>query len=56
MAKMKEKTMKIKKVVEKWKICNKEEEVASLEEKTMKLVLKQLYKWIKIFRKKVRGY
>jgi len=52
-AKMKEKTMKIRKVVEKWEICNKEEKAASLEEEIKKLVPKQLHKWIKVFRKKV---
>jgi len=37
-AKMKEKIMKIKEAVEKWEIYNKEEEAASLEEETKKLV------------------
>ena len=47
-----ERTMEIKKVVEKWKICNEEEEVARSEEKAKRLVLEKFHKWIKVFGKK----
>ena len=43
----------MKKVVEKWEIQDEKEEVARLEEEAKKLVLEKLYKWIKIFGKKV---
>ena len=44
--------MEVKKVVEEWKIWDKEEKAAKLEEEVKKLVLKQFYRWIKVFGKK----
>ena len=44
--------IKIRKVIEKWKIWNKKEKAARLEKEAKKLVPKQFYKCIKIFRKK----
>ena len=43
----------MKKVVEKWEIQDEKVEVARLEEEAKKLVLEKLYKWIKVFGKKV---
>ena len=45
--------IKIKKVAEKQKIQNEKEVVVRLEEEAKKLVIKQFYKQIKIFEKKV---
>jgi len=39
-------------MAEEWKIWDKEEEAARLEEKAKKLVPEKFYRWIKIFRKK----
>jgi len=47
-------TMEVKKVVEKWEIWNKEEEVEKSEEEAKKLVLKHFYKWICVFWKETR--
>jgi len=44
--------MEIKKMVEEWKIWNKEEEVAKSEEKAKKFVPQRFHEWIYIFRKK----
>ena len=43
----------MKKVVKKWEIWDEKEEVARSEEEAKKLVLEKLYKWIKVFGKKV---
>ena len=45
--------IKIKKVAEKQKIKNEKEVVVRLEEEAKKLVIKQFYKQIKVFEKKV---
>ena len=44
--------MEVKKVAEKQEIWNSKEEVARLEKKAKKLVLKQFHKQIKVFGKK----
>jgi len=44
--------MEVNKVAEEWKIWDKKEEAARLEEEAKKLVPKQFHKWIKVFRKK----
>ena len=46
------KMMEVKKVVEKWKIWDEEEEAARSEVEAKKLVPEQFHKWIKVFRKK----
>jgi len=48
----KEKMMEVKKMVEKWEIWDKEEEVAKLEAEAKKLVPEKFHKWIKVFGKK----
>jgi len=48
----KEKMMEVKKIVEKWEIWDKEEEVAKLEAEAQKLVPEKFHKWIKVFGKK----
>ena len=44
--------MEVKKVAEKWKIWDKEEEVAKSEKEAKKLISKRFHKWIHIFDKK----
>ena len=44
--------MEVKKVVEKWKIWDEEEEAARSEAEVKKLVLEKFYQWIKMFGKK----
>ena len=44
--------MKMKKVVEKWEIWNKEEEAAKSEVEAKKLVSERFHKWIYVFGKK----
>ena len=44
--------MKVRKVVEEWKIWNKEEETAKLKEEAKRLVPEMFYKQIHIFGKK----
>ena len=44
--KPKEWKIEIRKIVEKWKIWNKEEEVAKLEAEAKKLVPERFHKWI----------
>ena len=46
------KTMEVKRVAEEWKIWDKEEVVARLEEEVKKLVPKEFHRWIKVFSKK----
>ena len=46
------KMVEVKRVAEEWKIWDKEEKAARLEEKARKLVLEKFHQWIKIFRKK----
>ena len=48
----KERTMEQKKVVEKWEIYDKEEEVAKSKEETKKLVSQRFHRQIHVFRKK----
>ena len=48
----KEKTIKIKRVIEEWKFWNEKEKAVMLEKKTKKLVSLRFYKWIQIFKKK----
>ena len=50
--KQKKKMIDIKKVAEKWKIWNEEEEAAKSEAEVRKLVLEKFHKWIKVFGKK----
>ena len=45
--------MKVGKVVEEWKIWDKENKAVKLEEEAKRLVSKRFYKWIHIFNKKV---
>ena len=44
--------MEVKRVAEKWKIWDKEEEAARSEEGAKKLVPKKFHRWIKVFGKK----
>ena len=44
--------MEVRKVVEEWKIWDKEEEAAKSEAEAKKLVLEKFHKWIKVFGKK----
>jgi len=44
--------MEIMKVAEKWKIWDKEEEVAKSKEEAKKLVPEKFHKWIHVFEKK----
>ena len=44
--------MKVGKVVEEWKIWDKENKAVKLEEEAKRLVSKRFYKWIHIFNKK----
>ena len=44
--------MEVKRVAEEWKIWDKEEVVARLEEEVKKLVPKEFHRWIKVFSKK----
>jgi len=44
--------MEVKKVVEEWKIWDKEEAVARSEEEAKRMVPEKFHPWIKVFRKK----
>jgi len=46
------KTVEVRRVVEEWKIWDKEEEAAKSEAKAKKLVPEKFHKWIKVFGKK----
>ena len=48
----KKRTMKVKNVVEEWKIQDEEEEMAKSEKEAKKLVSQRFYKQIYVFRKK----
>ena len=47
-----EKTVKVRKVAEEWKIWDEQEEVAKSEEEARKLVPERFHEWIKVFGKK----
>ena len=49
----KEKTIKIKRVIEEWKFWDEKKKAIKLEKKTKKLISLRFYKWIQIFKKKV---
>ena len=49
----KEEIMEIKRVIEKWKIWDDNDETAKSEEEAKKLVSLRFHKWIYVFRKKV---
>ena len=49
----KERTMEVKKVVEKWEIWDEEVIVVKYKEEAKKLVSQRFHKWIHVFRKKV---
>ena len=44
--------MEVKKVAEEWEIWDKEETAVKLEEEAKKMVPKNFYQWIKVFRRK----
>ena len=47
-----ERTIKVKRVVEEWKIWDEEEEAVKSEAETKKLVPERFHRWIKVFSKK----
>ena len=48
----KEKIIDVKRVAEKWEICNEEEEAARSEVEAKKIVPEKFHRWIKVFSKK----